>query len=147
MQGEGDFYSVAEAERLLGRTDKPISERRIRQMLQAGELEGRKEQTGRWHVAQHEVHRLMQERRQISPDSTPGGPENAPELLDRVFLLEREIGRLQGRLELEERAESTVREERDRLLQDLEEERAERRRLQERLEERERPWWRRVFGG
>jgi predicted Holliday junction resolvase-like endonuclease len=61
-------------------------------------------------------------------------------------MLEREIGRLQGRLELEERAESTVREERDRLLQDLEEERAERRRLQERLEERERPWWRRVFG-
>jgi vacuolar-type H+-ATPase subunit I/STV1 len=147
MQGEGDFYSVAEAERLLGRTDKPISERRIRQMLQAGDLEGRKEQTGRWHVAQHEVHRLMQERRQVVPESTPGGPENAPEMLERVFMLEREIGRLQGRLELEERAESTVREERDRLLQDLEEERAERRRLQERLEERERPWWRRVFGG
>jgi hypothetical protein len=147
MQGEGDFYSVAEAERLLGRTDKPISERRIRQRLQAGDLEGRKDQTGRWHVAQHEVHRLMEERRQEVPESTPGGPENASEMLDRVFVLEREIGRLQGRLELEERAQSSVVEERDRLLKDLEEERAERRRLQERLEERERPWWRRIFGG
>jgi predicted RNase H-like nuclease (RuvC/YqgF family) len=146
MQGEGDFYSVAEAERLLGRTDKPISERRIRQMLQAGELEGHKDQTGRWHVSQHEVHRLMQERRQVSPDSTSGGPENASEMLDRVFMLEREIGRLQGRLELEERAESTVREERDRLLRDLEEERAERRRLQEQLEERKRGFWVRLFG-
>lgn len=62
-------------------------------------------------------------------------------------MLEREIRRLQGRLELEEREESTVREERDRLLRELEEEKAERRRLQERLEERERPWRRRVFGG
>jgi hypothetical protein len=49
------------------------------------------------------------------------------------FMLEREIGRLQDRLELEERAESTIREERDRLLWELKEERAERRRLQERL--------------
>jgi hypothetical protein len=148
MQGEGDFYSVAEAERLLGRTDKPISERRIRQMLQAGDLEGKKEVgSGRWYVSQAEVHRLMQERRQAVPEGPPGGPENASEMLDRVFALEREIGRLQGRLELEERAESTVREERDRLLQDLEAEKAERRRLQERLEERERPWWRRMFGG
>jgi predicted Holliday junction resolvase-like endonuclease len=68
-------------------------------------------------------------------------------MLDRVFMLEREIGRLQGRLELEERAESTVREERDRLLRDLEEERAERRRLQEQLEERKRGFWARLFGG
>ncbi len=43
--------------------------------------------------------------------------------------------------------ENTTWAERDRLLRDLEDERAERRRLQERLEERERPWWLRVFGG
>jgi chromosome segregation ATPase len=147
MQGEGDFYSVAEAERLLGRTDKPISERRIRQMLQAGELEGRKEQTGRWHVAQHEVHRLMQERRQEVPESTPGGPENAPELLDRVFMLEREIGRLQGRLELTERAESTMQQERERLIGDLDRERERADRLEAELQAARGGFWRRLFGG
>jgi hypothetical protein len=76
---------MAEAERLLGRTDKPLSERRIRQMFQVGNLEGKKdESSGRWYVAQHEVHRLMQERRQITPESSPGGPENASEMLDRL---------------------------------------------------------------
>jgi predicted FMN-binding regulatory protein PaiB len=147
MQGEGDFYSVAEAERLLGRTDKPISERRIRQRLQAGDLEGRKDQTGRWHVAQHEVHRLMEERRQEVPESTPGGPENASEMLDRVFMLEREIGRLQGRLELEERAESTVREERDRLLEERDRERARAERLEAELAHSRRSFWSRLLRG
>lgn len=142
-----DTYTPAEAERLLARTDKPISERRIRQMLQEGKLEGHQDDRGRWHVAQHEVHRLMEERRQRIPAQEPSeGPQGAAELLDRVFMLERELGRLEGRLELEERAESTLREERDRLLRELEEERAERRRLQEQLEVRERPWWRRIFG-
>ncbi len=142
----GDYYTAQEAARILGRTDKPITERRIRQMLQGGAMEGHRDERGRWHVAQHEVHRLMQERRQASPEGASDGPESSGEMLDRVFMLEREIGRLQGRLEIEERAESTVREERDRLLRDLEEERAERWRLAERLAERERPWWRRVFG-
>ena len=69
--------------------------------------------------------------------------------LDVVRDLERQLGRLEVRLKLMEWAESTAREERDRLLRDLEEERAERRRLQERLEEREhrRNWWQRMFGG
>lgn len=151
-RGSEDFYTPAEAERLLARTDKPVSERRIRQMLQEGDLEGRKDDRGRWHVAQHEVHRLMQERRQITPEAPSDGPQSSPELLDRV-LLEREIGRLQGRLELTERTESTMREERERLSQLLEEERAERRRLQEALDQARQEaalraaWWRRMFGG
>lgn len=44
------------------------------------------------------------------------------------------LGRSEARAELTERAESTLREERDRLARELEEERAERRRLVDRLE-------------
>lgn len=76
-----------------------------------------------------------------------GGPQNADELLDKVLALEREIGRLQGRLQTEKELGSAARRERDRLLRDLEAGRAERRRLQERLQELERPWWRRMLGG
>ena len=144
---DGDFYTPAEAERFFSRTDKPISERRIRQMLQAGELEGKRDERGRWHIAQHEVHRLMQERRQSTPETPTDGPENAAELLDRVFMLEREIGRLQGRLELEERAESTVREERDRLLEERDRERERADRLEAELAESRRSFWSRLFGG
>lgn len=143
----GDYYTAQEAARILGRTDKPITERRIRQMLQREELEGHRDKRGRWHVAQHGVHRLMQERRQATPEDPSDGPENAAELLDRLLDAERRAARSEARLELTERAESTLQDERDRLLQELKEERAERRRLQERLEERERPWWRRMFGG
>ena len=44
------------------------------------------------------------------------------------------LGRSEARAELTEKAESTLREERDRLARELEEERSERRRLAERLE-------------
>jgi hypothetical protein len=55
---------------------------------------------------------------------------------------------LEGRLELTEQTESTIREERDRLLAELKAEKAERRRLAERLDaERRRGFWRRMFGG
>ena len=71
--------------------------------------------------------------------------------------MQRELGRLEGRLELTERTESTMREERERLIADLvrERERADQVELEARwlraaLEEArkpERPWWRRMFGG
>lgn len=55
--------------------------------------------------------------------------------------LERQLGRLEGRLELTEVAESTVREA-------LEREREENQRLREELEaERSKGIWRRLFGG
>lgn len=142
-----DVYTPAEAARILARTDKPITERRIRQMLQAGELEGFRGEAGRWHVLQSEVHRLRDERR-TAPQSPPGAPESGGELLEVVRALERELGRLEGRLELEERAESTLREERDRLRAELETERAERQQIAEQLEaERRRGFWSRLFGG
>jgi hypothetical protein len=64
-----------------------------------------------------------------------------------VASLEWELGRLEGRLELTERAESILREqlERERERADKERERAER--LEAELQEARRSWWRRLFGG
>ena len=152
MEGE-ELYSAKEAERILQRADKPLKVSRIRQLLRAGELEGERDERGRWHVYRREVHRLLEERRDTTREAAEAAqesPESAAAWVDRFAGLERELGRVEGRLELTERAESTVREERDRLLRELEEVRAERRRLQEELEELEnsrRSWWRRLFAG
>jgi excisionase family DNA binding protein len=152
MEGE-ETYSPAEASRVLGRSGRKITERRIRQMLQAGELAGEQTEGGRWRIPRRVVHRLLTERREreqlrTEPESLPGAPESVRELMDRVAALERERGRLEGRLELEEQTESTIREERDRLIAELEAERAERRQLAERLEaEQRRGFWSRFFGG
>jgi hypothetical protein len=100
-----DFYTPMEAERLLRRTDKPISERRIRQMLQAGELEGYKDRNGCWYVAQHEVHRLMQERGQLqrSSDMPVEGQHGTGERLDSVYRLEVSSSNIVRYIEREER--------------------------------------------
>jgi chromosome segregation ATPase len=144
MEGR-DAYTPTEAARILARTDKPITERRIRQMLSAGELEGFRDEGGRWHVLQSEVHRLRDERRTAS-QKPPGDPESGGELLEVVRALERELGRLEGRLELEERAESTLRENLERERREREQAQEEARRLREELEaERSRGFWRRMF--
>ncbi len=151
MEGE-ETYSPAEASRVLGRSGRSISERRIRQMLQAGELEGEQTEGGRWRIPRRVVHQLLTERREheqlrTEPESLPGAPESVRELMDRVAALERERGRLEGHLELTEQTESTTRAERDRLIAELEAERAERRRLAERLEaEQRRGFWSRLLG-
>ena len=148
-----ETYSPVEASRVLSRSGRSISERRIRQMLQAGELEGEQTEGGRWRIPRRVVHRLLTERREreqlrTEPESLPGAPESVRELMDRVAALERERGRLEGRLELTEQTESTTRAERDRLIAELEAERAERRQLAERLEaEQRRGFWSRFFGG
>lgn len=151
MEGE-ETYSPAEASRVLGRSGRKITERRIRQMLQAGELEGSRDEGGRWRIPRRVVNQLLTERREreqlrAEPESAPGAPESVRELMERVAALERERGRLEGRLELTEQTESTIREERDRLIAELEAERAERRRLAESLEaEQRRGFWSRLFG-
>ncbi len=68
--------------------------------------------------------------------------------------LQRELGRLEGRLELTEVAESTLREQLERERQRADDERdraeAERKRgerLEEELREPRRSWWRKMFGG
>jgi hypothetical protein len=81
-------------------------------------------------------------------------PPEAREALDRAYDLERHLGRLEGRLELTERAESTLREQlqRERDRADAEKARAERsdseaRELREKLEDAQQSWWRRLFRG
>ena len=150
MEGE-ELYSAKEAERILQRAEKPLTESRIWQLLWAGELEGERDERGRWHVYRREVHRLLEERRdparEAPEEALRSRPESAGEWVDRVASsLERELWRLEGRLELTERVESTIREERDRLIRELEEVRSERR-LQEELEAARRPWWRKLFRG
>ncbi len=140
---EEDTYTPPEAARILR-----LSRRRVTQMLNAGDLEGRQDpETGRWSIPQRAVHERLKDRPargrpDKSPEGTMGGVEEATELRDRVEDLQRELGRLEGRLELTEVAESTIREQ-------LERERARADRLEELREARERllPWWRRWFRG
>jgi len=148
-----ETYSPSEASRILSRGGRSLTERRIRQMLQGGELEGEKDEGGRWRLPRRVVHELLTERRENEQvregsERPPGAPESVRYLMDRVAALERERGRLEGHLELTERAESTMRAERERLAAELEAERAERRRLQERLEaQQRRGFWSWLFGG
>jgi excisionase family DNA binding protein len=144
---EEDTYTTAQAARILKVTD-----RGVRKMIDRGELEARQDERGRHLIPQRAVHAMLEERRavgegEVSSVEISRSAEEARELRERVEGLQRELGRLEGRLELTERTESTMREERERLAQLLEEERAERRRLQEELDtERSKGFWQRLFG-
>jgi excisionase family DNA binding protein len=144
---EEDTYTTAQAARILKVTD-----RGVRKMIDRGELEARQDERGRHLIPQRAVHAMLEERRavgegEVSSVETSRSTEEARELRERVEGLQRELGRLEGRLELTERTESTMREERERLERLLEEERAERRRLQEELDtERSKGFWQRLFG-
>jgi excisionase family DNA binding protein len=152
---EEDTYTTGQAARILEMTD-----RGIRKMIERGELEAHQDDRGRHLIPQRAVHAMLEERRgrasaveEIAGEPR-GAAQEAAELRRRVEDLQRELGRLEGRLEL---TESTMREERERLIANLvrERERAdqvelEARRLRAALEEMrkpERPWWRRMFGG
>ena len=144
---EEDTYTTGQAARILRVTD-----RGVRKMIDRGELEANQDERGRHLIPQRAVHAMLEERRagvgESSTEETSRSAEEARELRERVEGLQRELGRLEGRLELTERTESTMREERERLEQLLGEERAERRRLQEQLDaERSRGFWQRLFGG
>ena len=144
---EEDTYTTGQAARILKVTD-----RGVRKMIDRGELEANQDERGRHLIPQRAVHAMLEERRagvgESSTEETSRSAEEARELRERVEGLQRELGRLEGRLELTERTESTMREERERLEQLLGEERAERRRLQEQLDaEGSRGFWQRLFGG
>jgi excisionase family DNA binding protein len=147
---EEDAYTTPQAARILKVTD-----RGVRKMIDRGELEAHQDERGRHLIPQRAVHAMLEERRgraeavaDLAAEGGPGAAQEAAELRRRVEDLQRELGRLEGRLELTERAESTMREERERLEQLLEEERQERRHLQEALDaERGKGFWQRLFGG
>jgi excisionase family DNA binding protein len=147
-----DYYTTGEAARIL-----KVTEARVRQMLGAGEMEGSRDPgSDRWRIPQHAVHARLEQRR---PPEAPRTSADAREWIERVTELERELGRLEGRLEITEVAESTLREqlerereradgERDRLLREREAAQEEARRLREELEtERGKGFWQRLFGG
>jgi excisionase family DNA binding protein len=145
---EEDTYTTGQAARILKVTD-----RGVRKMIDRGELEASTDERGRHQIPQRALHAMLEERRasgaeEITGEEASRSSEEARELRERVEGLQRELGRLEGRLELTERTESTMREERERLERLLEEERGERRRLQEELDaERGKGFWQRLFGG
>jgi excisionase family DNA binding protein len=162
---EEDYYSTGQAAKIL-----KVSDRGVRKMIDRGELEDSPDERGRHRIPQREVHRLLQERREASPGSageadateSPQASQEAAELRARVEQLQRDLGRLEGRLELTAQAESTLRDQLDRERAELERERglreqerekaeAEQVRLREELEEvREaasRSWWQRLWDG
>jgi hypothetical protein len=164
-----ETYTVEEAAKVLKRTPG-----RIRQMLRAGEISGEHEagdERKPWMVHKWSAHALrdrLQEDRPTTGRGPPSGsasrsprgepresPESASELFRVVQDLQRELGRLEGRLEITETAESTLRQdlvrereraEEERARADAERERAEE--LRRELEaERSRGFWSRLFGG
>jgi excisionase family DNA binding protein len=150
-QDRSETYTPLEAGRVLG-----VSDERIRQLIDAGEIEGEK-RGGRWRVYRASVHEALSERgsprsrssRERAPHES--GEDAARELRARVEDLSYRLGRSEARAELTEQAESTMGEERERLIADLERERERAERLERELREaREaaaRSWWRRIFGG
>jgi hypothetical protein len=153
-----DFYSVDEAARIL-----KLTPGRIRQMLRGGELEGippgEAESGNRgWKIPMHVIHdrdrpdRVPRVARQGTPEA-PGAPERLSDLEAEVRGLQYQLGLSRGRIELTEKAESTLRDalERERERADAERERAEK--LQAEVDELRQPrperrhsWWRRLFG-
>jgi hypothetical protein len=108
-------------------------------MLQAGELKGTKEPlSDRWRIPQHAVHARLESHKPREPREAS---VSSAELMERVETLAMELGHTRGRLELTEKAESTLRE-------DMERERARADRLEEELRaERSKGFWARLFGG
>jgi hypothetical protein len=116
----------------------------VRKWLAEGTLEGVQDEGRRWRIPQRAVHARLDER---PPREARGSDLSAAEMVEVVRDLERLLGRAEARAELTERAESTLREERDRLLRERDEAQDEAKTLREKLEaERSRGFWRRLFG-
>ncbi len=144
---EEDTYTPAEAAKILR-----LSKRRIIQLITEGDLEGEKDEDGRWRIPQRAVHDRLGERPPRSSGaggSSAGGtggdgvadPERVRDLETEISDLNYRLGRAEARAELTELSESTVREQ-------LERERERADRLEEELrEERSKGFWQRLFGG
>ena len=152
----GELYTVEQAAKVLDRTPG-----RVRQLLRSGDLKGDHEDgdtRAPWRVYAWSVHAYRDGQRERDARSPRGGTQDATDAADalqRVEALQRELGRLEGRLELTSRAESTMREDlaRERARADEERHRADAEReraedLRQQLQdERSKGFWRRLFGG
>jgi excisionase family DNA binding protein len=132
---EEDYYTVQEAARILRTT-----ERTVRRRLERGDLKGSRDPTtGRWRVAAVSVTAAMPERPPKESQKPLEASQSVREYQEKVEVLQRELGRLEGRLELTSITETTLRDQLDR-----ERERADR--AEEELREARRSWWSRLFG-
>jgi len=145
---EDQFYTVNEAAKVLD-----ITSRRVRQLAQEGRIDGQRTDEG-WKLFRSSVHSFRDEKRTSSSAAdTPHWPPEAREALQRVNTLERELGRFEGRLELEAVARSTLEAQLQREQERADQERQERiqaqndaQKLREQLEEAGKPWYQRFFG-
>lgn len=145
MEIAEETYSASQAAKIL-----KLDARTIRKMCEREELEAIRDNSGYWRVYQTSVHAKLEEQRQqaeADPLEALEHSQDAREWIVRVNSLERELGRLEGRLELQGKAESTMQEERRRLIEDLERERSRAERLEEELREARKGWWQKMFGG
>ena len=132
---EEEPYTVQEAARILRTT-----ERTVRRRLERGLLEGTRDPgSGRWRIAARSVTAAMPGRPPKASQESPDTADEVVELRARVEDLQRELGRLEGRMEITEVAESTLR-------QQLVRERGRADRLEDELRDARRPWWRRIYG-
>ena len=132
---EEDYYTVQEAARILRTT-----ERTVRRRLERDDLKGTRDPiSGRWKVEVRSVTAAMPDRPPKESQEALESSQEAAGLQERVESLQRELGRLEGRLEITEVAESTLREQLQR-----ERERADR--LEDELRDARRSWWSRIFG-
>ncbi len=145
------------------------SPRRVREYIRRGLLTAKTEGEGvskRWLVSVDSLNTLLDETGRTKgsrPGVRPGSTRwprsgrkgmnadevsvvDAAELLDTVQELQYRLGQAETRAELGEKAESTLREEREQLLADLERERQRASRLEEELQQARRGWLRRFFG-
>jgi chromosome segregation ATPase len=107
MENEEEVYTPAEAAKIL-RTNR----RRVIQLITAGELEGKKNEAGRWQIPQRAVHARLEDRPARSVRQAHGGDssERVRELEAEVANLNYRLGRAEARAELTEQTESTLRE-------------------------------------
>ncbi len=124
-----------------------VTPRTIRAYIEQGKIEARSQGEGvkkTWTVSIDSIHRLRDTRSNSAsnPQEIREDPhaDTIPaslfrEIADRLELRAAEVAELRTRLEITEQAESTLREERERLLQDLERERERAERERERAAE------------
>jgi excisionase family DNA binding protein len=130
MEDQDEYYTPSQAARVLR-----LTRQRVAELLRNGEVEGYKDDLGHWRIPKAALHAHKEAR-----DETQAERTLQPDLLERLVEAEREVGRLEGRAQLTEVAESTLREQLQR-----ERERADR--LDAELKtEREKGFWRKLFG-
>ena len=140
MPSASDTYSAAQAAEIIG-----VSERRIRQLVAEGKLQGRRTRDGTVRIPQQAVNEERRKRRggpaatgRVRKAASPAGPAGGSrraQALDMDVLataVASAVGqRLEGQLEITRRAESLIRSE-------LDEERARRMEAEAKLAEAER---------